>query len=206
MKFFGNPVPWQSQDRLGEEARRALRAAESMAADRGLRQTPPDLLLLALLVEPDGTVRRVFAALGVGVDGLCHDVEAELPGSLTALSEPSPLDAASREAVILAVNEARRGVAARAGAGHLLLGLLEERVGAGVRLLARQGIGVAELRPLIQQLDGSGDAAGDFSVAFTAFLSGLGGGCACPHCAAPLHASFHYCYACGADVSASTRR
>lgn len=176
-----------------------------MAAERGLRQTPTDLLLLALLAEPDGTVRRVLAALGVAVDDLCRDVEAALPAALTALPEPSPLDAASREAVILAVNEARRGDTARAGAGHLLLGLLEERVGAGVRLLARQGIGVAELRPLVQQLDGSGDAADDFSIAFTAFLSGLGGGCACPHCAAPLHASFHYCYACGAPVGRGAR-
>ena len=55
-------------------------------------------------------------------------------------SERSPLSGAAREAVVLGVNEARRAGTEHAGTGHLLLGLLEEGTGAGVRSIKRQGV------------------------------------------------------------------
>ena len=187
MRLFGSRGAWQSHERLGVPARRAVQRAETDAAARGLRQATPDILLLALLEEADGVPARARTAA----------LEGGSP-----LHERSPLDAAAREGVILGVNEARRAGFEQAGAGHILLGVLEASTGAGVRLLARRGARLRTLRPLIHELErlSGDDGANLFTLTFAALLNHIGGTGACPRCHAPLHASFHYCYNCGASV------
>ena len=204
--MFGARGAWQSHERLGMPARHALQRAESDAAARGLRQATPDILLLALLAEADGVPARALIATGVAIG----DVRMALSGALdegTPLHERSPLDAAAREGVILGVNEARRAGFEQAGAGHILLGVLEARTGTGARLLARRGARLRTLRPLIHELERlSGDAGTNlFTLTFAALLSHIGGACACPRCRAPIHTSFHFCYNCGAPVGAEER-
>jgi Clp amino terminal domain, pathogenicity island component len=185
MLLFGSRGAWQSHERLGVPARRAVQRAETDAAARGLRQATPDILLLALLEEADGVPARALSAA----------LEGGPP-----LHERSPLDAAAREGVILGVNEARRAGFEQAGAGHILLGVLEARAGSGVRLLARRGARLRTLRPLIHELERlSGDGGANlFTLTFAALLNHIGGACACPRCCAPIHTSFHFCYNCGA--------
>jgi len=105
---------------------------------------------------------------------------------------------------VLGTNEARRDGVEQAGAGHMLLGLVESRAGKGARLLARQGATVATLRPLVHGLQESGEAGSAsatlFAVSFPRFLAQMGGGAVCPTCGAPLHGSFHYCYNCGMQL------
>lgn len=205
MKLFGNPSSWQSHDRLAPQARAAIEQAEAAAALRGLREAPPDLLLLALLEQPESAAARAATILAADVAAVRQAIDAGLRAGPTALTERSSLDAAAREAVVLGLNEARRGGFAQVGAGHLLLGLLEARDGAGVRALAQQGLGVKELRPLVQGLEeqAAGDHGSFFVATFASFLEQVGGGYACPHCQAPLHVSFRHCYVCGADLTAT---
>jgi len=77
------------------------------------------------------------------------------------------------------------------------------RAGKGVRQLARQGGGIAALRPLVHELQeyGSGGSAMTalFAASFPRFLAQVGGATTCATCGAPLHDSFHYCYNCGAQ-------
>jgi ATP-dependent Clp protease ATP-binding subunit ClpA len=220
MRLFGSRGAWQSHERLGLPARRAVQRAETDAAARGLRQATPDILLLALLAEADGVPARALSAMGVEIsaDILLLALLAEADGvparARTAaleggppLHERSPLDAAAREGVILGVNEARRAGFEQAGAGHILLGILEAGTGTGARLLARRGARLRTLRPLIHELERlSGDEGANlFTVTFATLLNHISGACACPRCCVPIHTSFHFCYNCGAPVGAEER-
>jgi ATP-dependent Clp protease ATP-binding subunit ClpA len=201
MLLFGSRGAWQSHERLGVPARRAVQRAETDAAARGLRQTTPDILLLALLAETDGVPVRALIATGVQLGDVREALTAALDGG-PPLHERSPLDAAAREGVILGVNEARRAGFEQAGAGHILLGILEARTGPGARLLVRRGARLRTLRPLIHELErlSGDDGAGLFTRTFAALLNHIGGACACPRCRAPIHTSFHFCYTCGAPI------
>jgi ATP-dependent Clp protease ATP-binding subunit ClpA len=210
--LFGSRGAWQSHERLGVPARRAVQRAETDAAARGLRQATPDILLLALLEEADGVPARALSAMGVEIsaaivllalleeaDGVPARARTALEGG-PPLHERSPLDAAAREGVILGVNEARRAGFEQAGAGHILLGVLEAHAGTGARLLTRRGVRLRTLRPLIHELErlSGDDGANLFTLTFAALLNHIGGAFACPRCHAPIHTSFHFCYNCGA--------
>src|ERR671932_2515071 len=199
MLLFGARGVWQSHERLGVAARRAVQRAEADAAARGLRHTTPDILLLALLAETDGVPVRALIATGVQLGDVRESLSAALDGG-PPLHERSPLDAAAREGVILGVNEARRAGFEQAGAGHILLGVLEARTGTGARLLAQRGARLRTLRPLIHELErlSGDDGANLFTLTFAALLNHIGGAGACPRCRAPIHTSFHFCYNCGA--------
>src|SRR5438067_13170787 len=176
MVLFGSHGAWQSHERLGFPARRAAQRAETDAAARGLHQATPDILLLALLAETDGVPVRALIATGVEIGAVREALSAALDGG-PPLGERSPLDAAAREGVILGVNEARRAGFEQAGAGHILLGVLEARTGRGARLLARRGARLHILRPLIHELEmlSGDDGAGLFTHTFAALLSHIGG-------------------------------
>jgi hypothetical protein len=149
---------------------------------------------------------RALIATGVQLGDLREALSAALDDG-PPLRERSPLDAAAREGVILGINEARRAGFQQAGAGHILLGVLEARTGTGARLLARRGARLRTLRPLIHELErlSGDDRASLFTLTFAALLNHLGGACACPRCRAPIHTSFHFCYNCGAAAGTEER-
>jgi len=185
MPFIGSHGAWQGGERLDEGARAAVQRAESAAAAYGMRQATPDVLLRALLDDPDGVPARALTAAGVDVETLRASLGDSLKRGKPPLGGRSALDADTREAIVLGTNEARRDGGEQAGA----------------RLLARQGANVATLRPLVQGMQAGGEegsaSAALFAASFPRFLAQVGGAMACPTCGAPLHNSFYYCYNCG---------
>lgn len=206
MSLFGMHGAWQGQERLTDEAHRAIHRAEAWGAARGLRQTPPDLLLLALVEEADSVPARALDATGADLDALRQALDASVRSCGPALPGRVPLDADAREAVILGVNEARRDGFEQAGAGHLLLGVIEARAGKGARLLTRQGADLKTLRWVVHNLEqaGADGGSGLFSLAFSGLLERTGGARSCPRCHSATHTSFHYCYHCGASLRPPT--
>ncbi len=202
MPIIGSRAAWQGQERLSEEARRAVQRAEAAGAAYGLRQATPDVLLLALLTEEEGVPARALLAHDVDPVPIRAALEASLDRGKEPLGGLSLLDAASREAVVLGTNEARRGGFAQVGPGHLLLGALQAREGVGYKLLSRQGADVGRLRSAVTDLEmanDDGDAA-LFAAAFEGLLARIGGANACPRCQSPVHTSFHHCYNCGVSL------
>lgn len=204
MPLIGAHGAWQGRERLDGAAHRAVERAEAEGGARGLKRASPDLLLLALLREEQDTPRRVLATLDIDVEALLETLgparaDADEPVVRVAL------DADAREAVILGVNEARRARAVQAGTGHLLLGLIEARSGSGVRALIKAGAALGPLRDAVDAVEeaanaGDGGAAATlFAAAFRPFLARAGGAATCPHCGAPLHRTFRYCYNCGRE-------
>ncbi len=201
MPIIGSQGAWQGQDRLDEAARRAVQVAEALGAAYGQRQSAPDMLLLALLDDRDAVPARALTALDVDLDAVGGELDRVVKRRGSPLDGRSALDADAREAVILGVNEARRAGFNQAGAGHVLLGVLEART-PGARVLARQGVAVGPLRDIVNGLEQAGALpdAHLFAAGFARLLARIGGGAACPTCQAVLHHSFHYCYNCGRAV------
>jgi ATP-dependent Clp protease ATP-binding subunit ClpA len=203
MRLFGNSAAWQRQERLRPDARRAIHRAEIASAARGLSSAPPDALLLALLEDEDDALRRLLSAGGIDVAGLHEALIGAVPVRPHAIEGSVPLDDAAREAVVLGLNEARRMGLEQAGAGHVILGILEAGSGAGARYLRRSHADLNRLRALVveaEQEDEGADAA-PFQEGLARLLATVGGGRRCGHCGAQLHESFGYCYACGAWVA-----
>ncbi len=198
MPIIGSQGGWQGQDRLDEAARRAVQCAEALGAEYGQRQSVPDMLLLALLDDRDAVPARALIALDINLDAVGAEIGRVVKRRGSPLDGRSALDADAREAVILGVNEARRAGFSQAGAGHVLLGILEART-PGARVLARQGAAVGPLRDIVNNLEQASGIpdAHLFVAGFARLLARVGGGMACPHCQALLHHSFHYCYNCG---------
>ena len=200
MPLFGNAGAWQRQDRLRPDARRAVHRAEIASAARGLTQATSDALLLAILEDADDMPARTLASVGVDVAALRELLVGALPVRPVAVEGASPLDAAAREAVVLGLNEARRMAADRAGALHLVLGIVEARTGAGARYLGQSGLNLERLRALIAVAEASSPDDALFQDGFARLLAASGGETRCSHCGAALHQSFRFCYACGAAL------
>jgi ATP-dependent Clp protease ATP-binding subunit ClpA len=204
-RLVGNPTAWQSQERLTPAARRAVEWAEETAGARGLRRATPDLLLYALIIDDQTVPSRALLACGGDPAAIRSDLDRRSTSRADGGSERSPLSDAAREAVVLGVNEARRAGAEHAGTGHLLLGLLEEGTGAGVRSIKRQGVPLAALRDAVNSLTDEDENDVAYSAEVDQILAELlervSTVLACPRCGITLPAGFNYCYRCGANLS-----
>jgi ATP-dependent Clp protease ATP-binding subunit ClpB len=134
-------------NRLTQKSQQAIAAAQDAATRAGHVEVDSLHLLLALLQQPDGLVPRLLDAMGVDVDRLTADVEAELrriPRSTRAGGTPQGQVVVSARLVALldeAEKEARRLSDEYVSVEHLLVAMIAEaeRSPAG-RVLARHGI------------------------------------------------------------------
>ncbi|HZS89454.1 MAG TPA: Clp protease N-terminal domain-containing protein [Chloroflexota bacterium] len=196
----GQSSAWQRQERLDDAARLAIAQAEEAAGAAGLHHATSDLLLFALIGDDHAAPSR--ALLACGADPAAIRAEVARPPRTGGGSGRSPLNAAAREAVVLGVNEARRSGRERAGPGHLLLGVLQEGTGAGVRAIKRQGVSLTALRDAVNGQIDEHDLFRSSQVdqLVAELLERVESIVVCPGCAIRLPAGFNYCYRCGAKI------
>jgi ATP-dependent Clp protease ATP-binding subunit ClpA len=196
----GQSSAWQRQERLDDGARLAIEQAEEAAGAAGLRYATSDLLLFALIGDDHAAAARALQSCGV--DPAAIRAQIKLPTRAEGVSGRSPLGAAAREAVVLGVNEARRAGRERAGVDHLLLGLLQEGTGAGVRAIKRQGVSLSALREAVGSQTDERDLyhVSQIDQLVAELLERVGSTVVCPRCANELPEGFTYCYRCGARI------
>jgi ATP-dependent Clp protease ATP-binding subunit ClpA len=196
----GQSSAWQRQERLDDGARLAIEQAEEAAGAAGLRHATSDLLLFALIGDDHAAAARALQSRGV--DPAAIRAQIKLPTRVEGVSGWSPLGAAAREAVVLGVNEARRAGRERAGVDHLLLGLLQEGTGAGVRAIKRQGVSLSALREAVKSQTDERDLyhVSQIDQQVAELLERVGSTVVCPRCAIKLPEGFTYCYRCGARI------
>ena len=127
--------------RFNDAARLVVRLADLEARQLGHEAVATEHLLLALVQLYDCVAVRVLLRGHIHPDHVRLAVEEEV------LSEPGipseerrPLTQGSLKAIECALAAADRLGHARAGTGHLLLGLLEEAEGVAFRILCELGI------------------------------------------------------------------
>jgi ATP-dependent Clp protease ATP-binding subunit ClpC len=134
-----------------ERARNTMYAArdEARAQNRGLVGT--EHILLGLLLDPDCVARRALGDLGVDAGALAERARTIVPpGSAPVAGDPA-LSPRAKNALTLAVDEARRLEAKTIGTGHLLIGLLAAGDGMACAALTAAGATLDAARAAIQR-------------------------------------------------------
>lgn len=127
---------------LSDRAKHAVRsAADAARADRGHLST--GALLLGLLADKDCVASRLLTRLCVSHTEITLQIR-KITRSATKGAKRShaalSFDAAARQALELAFDEARRMESRRVGTEHVLLGLLREEKGEAARVLVGVGL------------------------------------------------------------------
>jgi ATP-dependent Clp protease ATP-binding subunit ClpB len=128
-------------DKLTVKAQEAVQAAQSLA-DQGNHQViEPEHLLLALLQQQEGVVAPLLAKLGARPEAIARQVQAELD-RLPKVRGGGRQYASERleGALTRAWEEAQRLKDEYVSTEHLLIGIAQEKTGAGARVLAAQGV------------------------------------------------------------------
>ena len=129
-------------DLFTEKAREAIVQAQQMAEERRNSQLEPEHLLLALVRQEEGVAPRILERLRVNPREVAEELERRLE-SLPTLSAPSQLGASPRLRLVLeqAQEEMRQLKDDYLSTEHLLLAMMDRKVGGGVReILSRHGI------------------------------------------------------------------
>jgi len=116
-------------------------------------------LLLGLLAEPSGVARRVLTAAGVTLDNARAQVEAAVGMGKRAPNGHIPFTPSAKKVLELALREALSLRHDYIGTEHLLLGLIREHDGLGVRLLKEADVDLLSLRMRVLDLAPPGDPA-----------------------------------------------
>ena len=139
---------------LTSRAHEAFALAHDLADRRGDEELTPAHVALGLLQEGRSIAVHVLLDRGVPLEAVAHELEAELPApgaprALPAVREWTPDD---ERLVQDAAREARDLGTEYYGCEHLLLALLRDPAGVPARVLARHGVGYADVHTEIRRI------------------------------------------------------
>ena len=132
-------------ERLNEDARIALDAAQAIARTTGAERVRTEHLLIGLL-SVEGTGVRVLRALGVEPARLLREVRGRTGDDESAGTAVEGFSARAQKAMNLALVEADDLHDQWVGTDHLLLGLIREGEGVAGRALAQIGVDIENAR------------------------------------------------------------
>jgi ATP-dependent Clp protease ATP-binding subunit ClpC len=113
-------------ERFTERARLAVVAAQEEARNLNHRDIGTGVILLALTDEGTGASARALASLGITEEAASQQVrEIVTPGQPLPPLVQIPFSAPAKQALELSSREAETLGHAKAGTGHLLLGLID---------------------------------------------------------------------------------
>src|SRR4051794_12471675 len=142
-------------DRFTIKSQEALQAAVSLAADRSHAQATPAHLLAVLLEQSDGLVVGVLRKLGVSVESLRADVNAELDALPTLEHAEEPATASELLTALRSAEKQMRGLKDEyISTEHLLLALADLKGETG-DALRRSGADRDALLEAIAEVRGS---------------------------------------------------
>jgi excisionase family DNA binding protein len=140
-------------EKFTERAKKILNIAQEEAITLNHNYIGQEHFLLGIAAVPEGLAAVVLANLGVAPERLRAAVnQIVAPGAGPKYEGEIGLTARAKNALSLAVEEARSLNHAYVGGEHLLLGLLREPEGMGHEVLARLGITLEAARTEITRL------------------------------------------------------
>ncbi len=150
------------ENRFTLKAEQGIRAAHESAAEMGHGYVGSEHLLLGLLRERDSTVARLLASSGVTYESAKAKIRENIGTGDTAVHTPQGLTPKSKRIVETAFEEASFRGTGHIGVEHLLLGILQERDSAAMRLLNSMGADVLRIkRELLASIGGESDPGAD---------------------------------------------
>jgi excisionase family DNA binding protein len=195
-------------DKFTERARNVLNLAHEEAIRLKHNYIGTEHLLLGLIKEREGIAGRVLSSLGVDLEQVRSRVEAITGKGDRVTPSKGGLTPRAKKVIELAVDEARHMYHHYIGTEHLLLGMLREGEGIGVKILqgmglTREQIGKQTLE-IIRQTQGYPDeesvaepSYGPVPEQASALLAEGEEGLTCERCGARSPSYFQYCFNCG---------
>ena len=147
-------------NRLTEKAQEALRAAQGQAIRLGHQQVDVEHLLLALLDQEGGLATSILDKAGVDAEIVRGHVEAELArlpkvSSTTGGAGDVYITGRLNRLLVQAEDEARALKDEYVSVEHLLLAMIDDKAGAGGRILKEHGLTRDRLMQALKQVRGS---------------------------------------------------
>jgi len=147
-------------ERYTEKARRVIFFARYEASQLGAASIESEHILLGLVREDQGLVRRFFLAPAEVIGAVRREVEARHGAPPRAsLTVDLPLSGESKQALSFADEEAQRLGDRHIGSEHLLLGLLRVEGAIAAGILSRMGLQLAAVREKLVSLASEETAA-----------------------------------------------
>ncbi len=104
-------------------------------------------ILLAMLVSPEGTARRVLESLGAGAERVRKEILNLVPhGIRKPRTREAPFTPRARKCLAAAVEEAQAQGDGPVREGHLLMGLVRDAEGIAAHVLMSMGLSLDEVR------------------------------------------------------------
>ncbi|MDN3351204.1 Clp protease N-terminal domain-containing protein [Actinomadura sp. DC4] len=141
-------------ERFTGRARQAVVAAQEEARLLGAGRTGTEHLLLGLLHERGGVAAKALEYFGVGVEAARAQVHEIAEPERQPFAGHIPFSPQAKKALDLSLREARELAHDDIEPEHILLGLIGEGEGAGVRILAKLGADPGRVRAQMIQLLG----------------------------------------------------
>ena len=139
-------------ERFTDQARQVLVLAQEEARrlNHGFIET--EHLLLGLVRQGDGLAAQVLVARGVTLEAVRDEVERINPAGSTPPGSP-PFTSRAKKVLQLSLRESLQLGHNYIGTEHMLLGLLREGEGTGVRVLVSLGVDLSTIRQQVLALD-----------------------------------------------------
>jgi len=134
-----------------EAAVTTMHAAREEARARNHEYVGTEDVLIGLLFDPDYVARRALGDLGVDVGALTAGARTSVPPGAAPPGTDPVLSPRAKNALMLAVDEARRLNAREVGTEHLLIGLLGTSDGRAHTALTDAGITLDAIRAAIRR-------------------------------------------------------
>ncbi|MGI9145643.1 MAG: Clp protease N-terminal domain-containing protein [Chloroflexota bacterium] len=153
-------------DKFTDRARRALQAALEAAQRFGRNEITAEHVLVGLLADRTSVAAHALAQLGIDLDAL-RSTAAARTGTDDPPSSQVGLAASAKQAIELAVEEARALDHQYVGTEHLLLGLLRQGANSAAEVLLTGGITLQRTRNAILAVLTAPHASGTLHVQST---------------------------------------
>ena len=139
---------WQ---RFTERARRVILLGQEEASKMNSSHVGTEHLLLGLVRENEGVAAQVLQKMGVSLQRVRQEIEAEVEPSEEGASSEPKLTPRAKRVLELAADEARRMRHNYIGTEHLLLALLREKDGVAATVLRKLGLNLERARNQVME-------------------------------------------------------
>ena len=145
---------WQ---RFTERARRVILLGQEEATKMESGHVGTEHLLLGLVRESEGVAAQVLQKMGVSLQRVRQEIEAEVQPMGEATGAEPKLTPKAKRVLELAADEARRMRHNYIGTEHLLLALLREKDGVAAGVLRKLGLNLEKVRMQVLEYLGTGE-------------------------------------------------
>ena len=131
-----------------DRVKKVMQLAREESVRLGNDYVGTEHLLLGLIREGDGVAVAVLKNLGIDLDDLARNIEKSISssGGMMTIGQMIPFTPRAKKVLELSLREALALGDHHIGPEHILLGMLREGEGLGVRILVERGVRPDHLR------------------------------------------------------------